>query len=271
MKMQCREFRRCVRRCANGNKEVYDPGFVKEDTVYNLHSVRRERGIDSETIGQYTTEHNVDTVESITNAGECVRSPDGLNAVGNIVVQEEESFVNMTETDDTSSLELMDNTDGVSDSKGDCIGISGIDGVRSNTSGIWDNDVFPESTDEAPSDQCGNNDITKGDTQDLMEFSGYASDKCVQRSNATIIEYDGRMGSLNGLSASKVPNTEYDAPTSSRFVHNPGIDNSVCDHQVIKNIQETKGHKMTYQCHGVRLTAYSDVDHGGNQQNNQHD
>ena len=47
-------------------------------------------------------------------------------------------------------------------------------------------------------------------------------------------------------------------------MHHPGIDNSVCDHQVIKIIQETKGHKMTYQCDGVRLAAYTDVDHGGN-------
>ena len=196
--------------CANGNKEVYDPAFVN-DTIYNLHSVRRERGIDSETIGQYTTEHNVDTVESLINAGECVRSPDGLNAVGNVVVQEEESSVNMTETDDTSTLELMYNTDGVSDYKSDCSGISGIDAVQGNTSGIWDDDVFPESTDEALSDPCGNSDITKGDTQDLMEFSGYASDKCVQRSNVTIIKYDGLMGSQNGLSATKGPNTEYAA------------------------------------------------------------
>ena len=80
------------------------------------------------------------------------------------------------------------------------------------------------------------------------------------------LDYRGLVGSLNYLSTTTRPDIAYASHLLSSFLQNPGILHWKAAKHVLRYLQGTRDHQMTFRHDpdGIRLTGYTDADYGGN-------
>ena len=80
------------------------------------------------------------------------------------------------------------------------------------------------------------------------------------------LDYRGLVGCLNYLSTTTRPDIAFGSHLLSSFLENPGLAHWVAAKHVLRYLQGTKSHKLSYRydSSGIDLLGFTDADYGGN-------